>query len=48
MDWHCDFVGRQYTRIMLAELNLNPHAVAVLLLTVLALFLFTREKSING
>jgi len=29
---------------MLAELTLNPHATAVLLLTVLALFLFTRES----
>lgn len=29
---------------MLAEFNLNPHSAAVLLLTVVALFLFTRDK----
>jgi di/tricarboxylate transporter len=29
---------------MLAQFNLNPHAAAVLLLTVLALFLFTRDR----
>ena len=29
---------------MLAELTINSHAAAVLLLTVLALFLFTRES----
>lgn len=29
---------------MLADLNLNPHSLSVLLLTVLALFLFTRDK----
>lgn len=29
---------------MLADLNLNPHSAAVLLLTVLALILFTRDK----
>jgi len=29
---------------MLAELNLNPHATAVLILTVLALILFTRDR----
>ncbi|MFT5320246.1 MAG: di/tricarboxylate transporter [Pseudohongiellaceae bacterium] len=29
---------------MLADFNLNPHSAAVLLLTVVALFLFTRDK----